>query len=115
MLVFEKRYSEDDSVLTVLAENNVIEEVKSAKYLGLTIDSKLNFHDHINQLIKSLNPMIFAIRARNNIKEKSAWLMYHSFIYSRLLYANPVWNCVNVGKMNALQILQNTVVKCLQC
>lgn len=115
VLVFDKRNFWEDSSLTISAGNTTIENVKSAKYLGLTIDSKLNFHEHINQLIKSLNPMIFAIRrARNNIKEKSAWLMYHSFIYSRLLYVNPVWNCVSLGKINALQILQNTVIKCIK-
>ncbi len=34
---------------------HTLETVKSAKYLGLTIDSKLNFNDHVNSICKKAN------------------------------------------------------------
>jgi len=46
-----------------LHDNKTIETVKSIKFLGLTLDTILNWKHHISELIHKLNKACYAIRS----------------------------------------------------
>lgn len=117
-LIFEKRniFMDGDFHLNLSVYGETLVRVTSATFLGLTVDSKLNWHNHVEKLKRSINPIIFAIRrVRYVISEKTAWSMYYAFVHSKLTYLNPIWSSIGIGKQHELQVLQNRVVKCIKC
>lgn len=116
-IIFEKRnvFLDDSFHLHLSVYGVLLDRVTSTTFLGLTVDSKLNWHNHVEKLKRSINPIIFAIRRiRYVISEKTAWSMYYAFVHSKLSYLNPIWSCIGIGKQHELQVLQNRVVKCIK-
>ena len=50
--------------LNYCIDNIVINQVEHAKYLGVTIDSKLKWHEHINSVVKKGNS-VYGFLKRN--------------------------------------------------
>ena len=101
---------------SLLIDNKTIESSKSVKLLGLTIDSKLNFGIHINNICKVASPKIKGSgRIRNRLNLSQAKILYNSFIFSQFNYFCLVWmfcsktlqNKINQIQKRALRIVYN--------
>ena len=84
---------ENTNNLTIDIANNKITPVKSVKLLGIHIDNKLNFDEHVS------NICLKASRQINTLKRISKYLnfrvkstIYHSFIVSNFSYCPTVYN-----------------------
>lgn len=85
------------------------------KYLGLILDPKLKFKEHIDtvllkaeKLIRALYPLIHR-HSRLSVQNKV--LLYKTIFRPTLLYASPVWmNCANTHRKR-IQVFQNKVLK----
>ena len=89
-----------------------ISRVKLHTYLGLLIDEKLKWYEHINSIQKSITPYIFAIRrVKHFISKKQLLQIYYAYIHSRLVYLNPIWSGNSQLKLMELEILQKRVLK----
>lgn len=62
MLIFNENRKEFQHFPPVYINNSEISIVNEIKYLGLNIDSKLNWNSHINFLIKKLSPYVGVLR-----------------------------------------------------
>ena len=89
--------------------------VRSAKNLGVTLDSELSFEPHIIKLVKSC---FFIIRRLSKIK---AYLTYEQLrtvvcacIFSRLDYCNSLFYGVSSQLLAKLQYVQNSAVRLLR-
>lgn len=85
--------------------NNTIEWLppnKPVKYLGLQLDTKLNWKQHIdNKIIQAKTKLLQLkplIHRNSSIPFNSAILIYKTIIRPLLLYACPVW--INASKTN---------------
>ena len=71
-----------------------LNKVNSAKYLGVIIDHKLNWIDHIayikNKISKGIGIMY---RARNFLNKSSLIGLYYSYIYPYFTYCLETWGC----------------------
>ena len=66
------------------------------KHLGLYLDEKLNFHDHINAKILKANKGIGIIkRLLNTLPRKSLLTIYKSFIRPHLDYCDIIYDQPN--------------------
>lgn len=93
----------------------LIKREKSIKYLGLIIDEKLTWNDHVKLLKNKLISMAFAIyRINKIIPKKQLWLLYNAHFMSHLSYLNPIWNKCNEYHLNEIQILQNKIIKTIE-
>lgn len=92
--------------------NKCIELVREFKYLGLFIDSYLNWKAHVNHVATAIAPFIGVIgRVRYFVNRNTLMKLYYSYIHSRLIYCLAVWSgCSHELKMR-LQRLQNKVIK----
>jgi hypothetical protein len=62
-LIFTTRNSTSEDIFDeVLFGDNVIDNVSSFKYLGLILDSQLNWHAHINKILSKVSPMVGLLR-----------------------------------------------------
>ena len=99
--------NDDTNVLFKLGEKP-LGKVNEYKYLGLTIDTKLNFATHRDNLINRVNLKInFFRKIRKFITIQSASLIYKATILPILEYADFIFD-QNIQYINEkLQILQN--------
>ena len=101
---------------SIVIGNKTIESSKSVKLLGLTIDNKLNFGIHINNICKVASAKIKGLgRIRNRLNLSQAKILYNSFILSQFNYCCLVWmfcsktlqNKINQIQKRALRIVYN--------
>lgn len=96
-------------------QNNIIEPATTVKYLGVTLDQKLNFGSHIEntrtkatRAMCALYPMI-ARTSRLNHRNKN--IIYKTMIRPIITYASPIWCNATRTRLKRLQVVQN---KCLK-
>lgn len=96
-------------------QNNIIRAETAVKYLGVTLDKKLNFDLHIEntrnkatKAMRALYPML-AKSSKLNVKNKN--VIYKTMIRPIITYASPIWCNATKTRLKKLQIIQN---KCLK-
>jgi hypothetical protein len=89
-----------------------LNEVSKMKDLGVVIDNKLTFKDHIAEKVHKAYSMIGIIKRNFKYMDKESFLMiYKSMVRSHLEYANSVWNPHRVGLMYDLEKVQKRATK----
>jgi len=81
--------------------DQTLELVDSAKYLGVTTDSKLNFNNHIDSVAKKAN----GTRAFLNRSQSIRYLTYKMYIRPMVEYASTVWD-PHTRRSNKLEQVQ---------
>lgn len=85
------------------------------KYLGVKIDSKLNFNEHIKHVCnKALQAMFLLYPIFNkysHLSLKNKMLLYKVCIRPILTYAAPVWSNISKSNLQSMQVIQN---RCLR-
>ena len=98
--------------VTLIVNNLPILSCDKAKYLGVFIDSRLNFHSHIksveNKVARSLGILS---KLKHFLPSNSLLKLYYAFIHPHLLYGLSIWGCTHKSYLSKLQTLQNKVVK----
>ncbi|KAK9889263.1 hypothetical protein WA026_004539 [Henosepilachna vigintioctopunctata] len=89
-----------------------INESNEYNYLGLTIDTKLEWTKHIDNIAKKLIPLIGALRKVSpylNLRAKKS--IYFSYIHSTLTYLLSIWSNTSVSNIKRVQRIQNRAIK----
>lgn len=97
--------------------NDEIECVKSIKYLGVIIDSKLNFNEHCDYVCKKIaKKLAFLGRIRSKVSKACAINIYNTIILPHFNYCSTILFLCNQQQLQRLQILQNRgmriILKC---
>ena len=97
-----------NSVASALRVNNEeIKNVENIRLLGVTIDSKFTFTDHISTICKEASQRIGVfMRLRNLIPTKAKLMRFKSAVLLYLTYCHLVWNfcrCSDGLKLERLQ------------
>ena len=89
-----------------------IEMITNTRYLGVQIDSKLDWDKHIDTIKTKAN------RALGLIKYSKKYLpsdilnkMYRGIVEPHLSYCCSVWGCCNESKLDVLQKIQNRAAR----
>ena len=79
-------------ILNLYINNNKIEQVKSFEYLGVKIDEKLNWKEHIKSIETKISQSCGAIaRLRPCVDQQCLLSFYFAHAYSHLQYAVLAW------------------------
>ena len=79
--------------LMTIAGRQELERVSKIKDLGILIDEKLNFSDHLNEKVNKAYMMIGIIKRNFKYLEKDAFInLYKAMVRSHLEYAVSVWS-----------------------
>ena len=98
--------------LNLLIDNMPITEKITTKFLGVTIDSNLNWNEHIKNIHTTVSRNIGVLyRLRNFLTEKSLFILYNSFVLSHIMYCNIVWGNCATTKINSLLLLQKRALR----
>ena len=84
----------------------------TVKYLGVHLDSHLNFDSHINHITSSSYIHIRKIRSiRKYLSQADCEMLVHAFIASRLDMCNILFVGMSANNLNKLQALQNAAIR----
>jgi len=101
VMLMTRRKRKERVDLEVYLNNKLLRQVKTMKYLGIIIDNKLTFREHITHMTEKCRKMIFALSksAKLNwgLSHKALKTLYIGGIQPLLLYGAPVW-AETVGK-----------------
>ena len=86
------------------ADNIVIERQKVSKFLGVLIDEKLSWKQHINDVSTKISKSIgILFKFRGIVKQPLLKQLYLSFIhYIHLNYVNTAWESTYKSKLEGL-------------
>ena len=84
----------------------------STKFLGVTIDSKLTWDNHIHNISNSISKAIGILyKLKHILNEKILFMLYNTLILPHINYCNIVWgNCCKT-KINSLFLLQKKAIR----
>ena len=99
----------------IILNNFKIPWLNKIKYLGLILDSKLTFAEHVKTVVqKAVTKLILLCPLINRYSKLSAinkFLIYKVIVRLALLYACPVWSMICKSHYSKLQIVQNKFLR----
>jgi hypothetical protein len=112
MLFYLKNTNITDSFDYICFNNYKIDRVDKIKYLGLHLNTSLNFTHHIESVKNKISKYLGIMKKITKYVNESTMLkIYYAYIHSNLNYLNAIWSAAPEFKINELQILQNKAMK----
>ena len=97
--------------IRIAIDDHPIDRVKSTTFLGIVIDEKLNFADHIQATIKKMSRAAGIMYKLNTIVPKpSLKCLYSSLVYPHLTYGVEVWGGSSTSTLSRVKSLQSKCV-----
>ena len=91
---------------------NEINQVTEEKDLGILIDDKLKFQQHINQQIKKANQRLGMIKRSFSYMDKKMFLtLFKSIVRSHFEYGSNVWSVIYKKEAIQIENLQRRATK----
>ena len=97
---------------SIVMDNTILAKTSSLKYLGVIVDHKLNWIEHISYVRNKVSKGIgIMYKARRFLNKKSLLSLYHTYIYPYLIYCIEVWGCAAPSHLHSLFLLQKKIVR----
>jgi len=78
---------------SILFDDIPIKKVATTRFLGVEIDEKLTWKNHIQHIEKKISSTIFILKKiRHKINPITAFKLYDTLILSHLTYCNIIWS-----------------------
>lgn len=98
--------------LTVSLNGAIVEEVRDFCYLGVYLDSNLNWKRHVDYLCEKLSRIVgIFYRIRDEVPLYILRRMYFALVHSHLMYMVTLWGNAPITYLKRLQSLQNRIFK----
>ena len=89
-----------------------VDKVDSTRFLGVLLDNKLNFRDHITHIRKKVARGIYIPgRARHFFDELTIKDLYYAFIHPYFYYCNEIWGNTCSTYLDPLIKLQKRAIR----
>ena len=112
MIFTHRHINWSSTTLTININNSNIEMKDSGKFLGITLDNKLNFRLHIKEISTKISRSIGILyKLRTLVSPSTLRIVYHSLIYSYLNYCIVVWGGTYRSHLNPLEVLQKRALR----
>ena len=101
-----------DDNISVIIDGQTIHNSKSVKLLGVCIDNKLNFNEHVSNICKNVSKKLHALRRVSQyIQKDKLKLIMKAFIESQFSYCPLVWMFHNRDLNNRINILHEKALR----
>ena len=113
VIKFEQRKKGSEPELQL--NNNVIRVAESTKYLGLVLDKRLTWKDHVEYLRKSCTPALNLLRHLSHLSwgadRKTLKYLNTALIQSKLDYGAHIYGATNSKTLQRLNPIQNASLR----
>ena len=98
--------------VTLFINNQSLTEENSIRYLGIYIDSNLNWKSHINYIAKKVKRSIGALsKLRYYLNSKTLLDLYYALVYPFLTYCIIAWGNTYQTYLQPLLLLQKKAIR----
>ena len=98
--------------LDLRIRENEVEVVKKTKYLGVQIDSSLDWKEQIKAVSNKVSRAVGFLRhAKSYLPKETLQTLYKGVVEPHLRYCCSVWGCASLTEINQLQKLQNRAAR----
>lgn len=102
----------DETYEISLTDQVMIHTEKSVKLLGIQLDNKLNFTEHVSNIIKKASRQLNCLkRLAHMLDIPSKLLIYKSFILANFNYCPAVWHVCGTSNTKKLEKIQYRALK----
>lgn len=107
-----KHLPQNQYIYDYVLHNQVLENVKSAKYLGVTISDDLDWGQHINNITSKATKTLGFLRRNLSLAPKETKAAaYRALIRPQLEYAAPVWDPYHQTDIRKIEKVQRTAAR----
>ena len=111
-MVFHRGRRKSLKNIKLQMDDKIIKESPHIKYLGVILDNKLNWIEHIGYVKNKVAKGIGIIcKARKFLTKKVLLTLYNTFIFTYLIYCVEIWGCAKKMHLASLYILQKRIVR----
>jgi len=111
-MLFSLHKEVHNNTLLLKLEGKIIERKSSVKFLGIIIDEKVTWGEHIAKVRKKLSSSLFAIRrAKHALTPKHLKILYYSLFYPHIDYGIILWGSASKKLTNQIWILQKKAIR----
>ena len=104
-----------ETAIPVKLNQNIIPFSNTAKYLGMTLDAKLRWKEHIKIKIKQLNIIFKKIKwmvgRKSCLSTYNKVLIYKQVLQPCWMYGIQLWGCSKNSNFNLIQKFQNKLLR----
>jgi len=95
VMLVTRRKRKESRAIKVYLNNKLLEQITTMKYLGIILDHKFTFKDHISYAAERCATLIHSLsrlaKVTWGIKHEALKTIYKGAILPLLLYGAPVW------------------------
>ena len=103
------------NLLAVRVNGQLIRRVYKSKHLGLIVDDKLSWKDHIDLISSKIRRNIGVMkRVREYVPADILILLHRTLVEPYLRYCNTTWGYCGTTLLNRLQALQNRAARVIK-
>ena len=93
-------------------DGNTLEQVKSTRYLGVVLDEKLNWKEHIKTIQSKISRGSYILsKIRHYVDFNTLKMLYFSLIYPHLNYCITSWGGISQSVLLPLFKLQKKIIR----
>ena len=81
------------------------------KFLGVTVDSKLTFKNHINEICSKVSKTLGIMRKLNYLPSHVLLRIYFAMIFPYLIYCIEAWGSIKITNISPLFVKQKMAIK----
>ena len=112
LLLFSNLDTSSENNLNVILNGSPVGFVDHARFLGVTIDNKLTFKMHINNIVSKISKQNGILRKiRLNLPLPARIAYYNSYILPHLTYNIIHWGNTNKIHLNPLVLAQKQIIR----
>ena len=110
-MVFRPKHK-NDVIPDILINDSKINEVYKAKFLGVIIDSKLSWNEHVKFVIKKVSKCSgIIIKARKYFNTITLVNLYNTLILPFISYCVHIWGAAANLHLNKIHVLQKKIIR----
>ena len=104
----------EDDCFELKMANHILDRTKTYKYLGMIVDEKFSWADHIREVCSKLSQVAGVIfKVRNLLSRETIMLIYHSLAVQKLRYGLICWATASNFLLNKVNVIHNKIVRYL--
>ena len=98
----------------ITIDTDIIERRNCCKFLGLMIDHKLTWSEHISYTKSKISRSLYAMnRLKHMIGKQYLKTLYDSLVHSYLSYGVILWGGTYSTHLNAIRVSQKKALRCI--
>ena len=98
--------------LPIYADGKAISRVASINFLGVIIDDRLSWKNHINHIHGKISISIGMLyKLRVLLPKKTLFMLYNALVLPYLDYCNVIWSGATEHDINRLTVLQKKAIR----